>query len=139
MGGWSPAPRSSRLLLLYLPTTHPPPHPPTQGDLHPDTNYTYALAALYIPPPLSPHPPTHIQPTAPRSNRLLLLYLPITHPSIHPPTHPPTHKGDLHPDTNYTYALAALYIPFAVCSVGNFVSTIAEYYVSGWVGGWVVE
>ena len=29
------------------------------------------------------------QPTAPHSNRLLLLYLPIHQPPTHPPTHPP--------------------------------------------------
>ena len=35
------------------------------------------------------HPPTHPSSPAPHSNRLALLYLPITHP----PTHPPTQKA----------------------------------------------
>ena len=32
------------------------------------------------------HPPTHRKPTAPHSNRLVLLHPPLTHPSTHPPT-----------------------------------------------------
>ncbi|EWM20297.1 EF-Hand 1, calcium-binding site [Nannochloropsis gaditana] len=37
--------------------------------------------------------------------------------------------GDLHPDNEATYLVASIYIPFAVVAVGNFVTTIAQYYV----------
>ncbi|EKU21405.1 hypothetical protein NGA_0381300 [Nannochloropsis gaditana CCMP526] len=37
--------------------------------------------------------------------------------------------SDLHPDNNAAYLVASIYIPFAVFAVGNFVSTVAEYYM----------
>ena len=56
----------------------PPPPPPTKLSRSRDNE-------LLVRPSSHPpnHPPTHIQPTAPHLNRLLL---------NHPPTHPPTHS-----------------------------------------------
>ena len=100
------------------PPAHPPTHPPTQkqhqrgcrkvspsqrrdhrrGFSHPPSAQVLHghLRQVRNPPThppiythLSPHPPTQSQPTAPHSNRLVLLYLPINRQQLnHLPTHP---------------------------------------------------
>ena len=62
---------------------YPPTHPPTQ---FPQVTLRSMYTLNPTPPSPSPHPPTHFQPTAPHPNRLVLLYLPITHPPTHLPT-----------------------------------------------------
>ena len=54
------------------------------------TSYLPTNPPTYLPPPLSPHPPTQSIHPAPRMNRLLFFYLPL-HPPTHPPTYPPTY------------------------------------------------
>ena len=89
--------------------THPPAHPPT----HPQTlfyaldyatmaigsrvqNYIFGTSSSTHPPT---HPPTPL-PTAPHSNRLLLLYPSNPTP---PPTPPPTHPGETRPDQSVNF------------------------------------
>ena len=78
--------------------SHPPTHPHTHPLTHPPSSIADAGSYSTLsntqeeigpPPPAHPptHPPTHSDQI---SNRLLLLYLPITDPPTHPPTHPPT-------------------------------------------------
>ena len=73
-----------RLVLLFLP--NPPTSPPThflQVSTPTTKQKRVELVEIFSPPPpsLSPHSPTHSQPTVAHMNRLLFLY----------PTHPPNH------------------------------------------------
>ena len=86
---------------LPNPPTHPPTHPPllfmSMRTILPlparpggaPTSSTcgcsWVSSPFHLPPPLSPHPPTHSQHTAPHSNSLLL-------------THPPTHLLQVYED-----------------------------------------
>ena len=123
---------------------HPPTHPHSFQLVHSRTvarRSCLGKGTISPPPvPLSTHPPTQPNPslTAPHSNRLALLHLPITHP----PTLPNRLRNNeaLPVQRHYSYHTHGLQPRDRLCLLPRRREMRGETgrgrWVGGWVGGW---